>query len=145
MQSYRLLIPARLLLMGITGCALKPPPWISRRRPELPPNTALVYFFRPRSPVAAAVSANVQDTAVNLGNLANGTYFVYHARPGAHTFMLVTNGISNQSLRLRAGTTYYLRGQVGQEGSHFPPYLTVVSPAQGQFAIHSLERLDYGE
>jgi hypothetical protein len=87
----------------------------------------------------------VQDNAINLGNLTNGTYFVYHARPGTHTFMLVTNGISNQSLRLRAGTTYYLRGQVGQEGSHFPPHLTVVPPAQGQFAIRYLKRLNYGE
>ena len=144
MQRYRLLILAGLLI-GITGCALKPPPRIDGRRPEVPPGTALVYFFRPRSPAAAYVSANVQDNAVNLGNLANGTYFVYHAKPGAHTFMLVTNGVASQSLRLRAGMTYYLRARIGQEGSHFPPHLAPVSPAEGQFGIRYLERLYYGE
>jgi hypothetical protein len=144
MQSHRLLILAALLI-GITGCALTPPPWICRRKPQAPPETALVYFFRPRAPVAAAVSADVQDNAVNLGTLSNGTYFVYHASPGTHSFVLVTDSVANQSLHLRPGMTYYLRGRIGQAGPHYPPRLTMVSPFEGQAAIRHLERLDYGE
>ena len=144
MQSHRLLILAGLLI-GMTGCALKPPLWTGQRRVKTPPETALVIFFRPRSPVAAAVSANVQDNAINLGNLTNGTYFMYHARPGAHDFMLVTDSVANRSLRLRAGRTYYLQGRVGQAGPHYPPHLRLASPLEGQFAIRHLQRLDYGE
>jgi hypothetical protein len=144
MQSHRLLILAALSI-GIMGCALKPPPWIGRRKPQAPPETALVYFFRPRSPVAAAISADLQDNAVNLGTLSNGTYFVYHARPGTHGFMLITDSVANQSLRVRAGMTYYLRGRIDQAGPHNPPHLTMVSPVEGQAAIRHLERLDYDE
>jgi hypothetical protein len=145
MQSHRLLVLAGLLI-GIAGCALKPPPWAGGwKKAQAPPETALVYFFRPRSPVAAAISADVQDNAVNLGTLSNGTYFVYHARPDTHAFMLVTDSIASQTLRLRAGMTYYLRGRVDQAGSHHPPRLTMVSPLEGQAAIRHLERLDYGE
>jgi hypothetical protein len=144
MQSHRLLILAAILI-GSAGCALKPPPWISSRKPQAPPETALVYFFRPRSPVAAAVSADVQDNAINLGTLSNGTYFVYHARPGTHPFMLITDSVASQSLRIRAGVTYYLRGRVNQAGPHYPPHLMLVSPFEGQAVIRHLERLDYGE
>jgi hypothetical protein len=145
MQSHRLLILAGLLI-GITGCALKPPPWTGRwKKAQAPPETALIYFFRPRSPVAATVSADVQDNAVNLGTLSNGTYFVYHAKPGTHTFMLITDSVANQRSRLRAGMTYYLRGQLDQVGPHYPPHLTMVSPVEGQAAMRHLERLDYGE
>jgi hypothetical protein len=144
MQSHRLLILVGLLI-GITGCALKPPPWIGQRRVKAPPETALVILFRPCSPVAATVSADVQDNAINLGTLTNGTYFMYHARPGAHALMLVTDSVANQSLRLHAGRTYYLRGRVGQAGPHYPPHLRLVSPLEGQFAIRHLQELDYGE
>jgi hypothetical protein len=144
MQSHRLLILAAIWI-GVTGCALKPPPWIGRRKTQAPPETALVYFFRPRSPVAATISADMQDNAANLGTLSNGTYFVYHARPGTHVFMLITDSVADQSLRVRAGMTYYLRGRVDQAGPHNPPHLTMVSPLEGQAAIRHLERLDYGE
>ena len=144
MQSFRLLILSGLLI-GITGCALNLPPWSGRQKPPSPTVTGLVYFFRPRSPVAGAVSADVQDNAINLGTLSNGTYFVYHARPGTHDFMLITDSVTSQSLRVRAGMTYYLRGRVDQAGPHNPPHLTLVSPLEGQAAIRRLEKLDYGD
>ena len=144
MQTPRLLILLGLLI-AMTGCALKPPPWAGPWKAKAPPETALVIFFRPRSPIAAAVSADVQDNAVNLGTLTNGAYFVYHAKPGAHTVMLITDSVTSKSLRLRAGMTYYLRGYVGQAGPHYPPHLMLVSPLEGQSEIRHLQKLDYGE
>ncbi|MBV9999187.1 MAG: DUF2846 domain-containing protein [Verrucomicrobia bacterium] len=144
MQSHRLLILTAILI-GSTGCALKPPSWIGSRKPQPPPETALVYFFRPRSPVAAAVSADVQDNAINLGTLSDGTYFVYHAKPGPHSFMLITDSVANQPLRVRAGLTYYLRARIDQAGPHNPPHWATVSPVEAQAAIRHLERLNYGE
>jgi Protein of unknown function (DUF2846) len=144
MQRYRLLILAGLLI-GIIGCALKPPPWPGRREAKPSPGTALVIFFRPRSPVGAGVSADVQDNAVNLGTLTNGTYFAYHAKPGSHTLMLIIDSIASRSLRLRAGATYYLRGRITRAGQPFRLDLTLVSPQEGEAAVRDLQQLDYGE
>ena len=47
---------------------------------------ATVYFYRaPYSP-GAVVGVDIKDNGIDLGALPDGTYFVYHATPGQHTF-----------------------------------------------------------
>ena len=142
MQNRCLLILIGLL-MGVPGCALKPA--LPARKTPVPPNTALVYFNRPRSNVGATISMDVQDNAIDLGTLSNGTYFLYHANPGVHTFTLTTNTTAFQTLKLQGGMTYYVRVSIERVGMNYRPHLEVVFDLQGQSAIHNLQRLNYGE
>jgi len=109
------------------------------------PNVATVYFYRPQNSPGGAVGVDITDNGIDIGNLQDGTYFVYHANPGQHSFTATTDTTSTQNFRLQSGATYYIKASVVPRQHLFHPSLSVVSDVQGQAAIQNLKRLAYHE
>jgi hypothetical protein len=134
-----------VLLVLTTACSSLPtgPQSSSVSAPR--PNTATVYFYRPQNSPGGAVGIDITDNGIDIGNLQNGTYFVYHANPGQHTFTATTDTPSTQNFKLQAGATYYIKANVVPRQHLFQPSLSVVFDLQGQAAIQNLKRLSYHE
>jgi Protein of unknown function (DUF2846) len=109
------------------------------------PNMATVYFYRPQNSPGGAVGVDITDNGIDIGNLQDGTYFIYHANPGEHSFIATTNTTSSQNFRLQSGATYYIKASVVPRQHLFEPSLSVVFDLQGQAAIQNLKRLPYNE
>jgi uncharacterized protein DUF2846 len=109
------------------------------------PSLATVYFYRPQNSPGAAVGVDITDNGIDVGTLQDGTYFVYHANPGQHSFTATTDTASTQNFRLQAGATYYIKAGVVSRQHLFQPSLSVVFDLQGQAAIQNLKRLPYHE
>jgi hypothetical protein len=109
------------------------------------PNVATVYFYRLQNSPGAAVGVDITDNGIDIGNLQDGTYFVYHANPGQHSFTATTDATSTQNFRLQSGATYYIKASVVPRQHLFQPSLGVVFDLQGQAAVQNLKRLAYHE
>ena len=106
---------------------------------------ATVYFYRTGYSPGAVVGVDIKDNGIDLGALPDGTYFVYHATPGQHTFTVTTDTTATQNVKLQAGATYYLKAGVVSSQHLFRPSLNVVFDLQGQAAIQNLKQLNYQE
>ena len=106
---------------------------------------ATVYFYRTRYSPGAVVGVEIKDNGIDLGALPDGTYFVYHATPGQHTFTVTTDTTANQNVKLQGGATYYVKAGVVSSQHLFRPSLNVVFDLQGQAAVQNLQRLNYQE
>ena len=91
------------------------------------------------------MGVDITDNGIDIGTLQNGTYFVYHANPGQHSFTATTDTASTQNFRLQSGATYYIKASVVPSQHLFQPSLGVVFDLQGQAAIQNLKRLHYHE
>jgi Protein of unknown function (DUF2846) len=109
------------------------------------PNLATVYFYRLHSSPGAVVGIDIKDNGIDIGTLQDGTYFVYHARPGQHVFTLTTDTVLTQNFKLQASATYYIKAGVVSSQHLFQPSLGVVFELQGQAAVQNLKRLPYHE
>jgi hypothetical protein len=101
----------------------------------------LVIFYREKHLQGWAVSYNIRDGGKDIGGLPNGSYFVYHATPGTHTFAASTESTARRTLDVVAGKTYYLHGDVELGLFVGRPHLTIVDPAEGASAISGLNRV----
>jgi Protein of unknown function (DUF2846) len=106
---------------------------------------ATVYFYRPQNSPGGAVGVDIKDNGIDIGNLLDGTYFVYHANPGQHSFTATTDTTSTQNFRLQAGSTYYIKASAIPRQHLFQPSLSVVFDLEGQTAVQNLKRLPYHE
>lgn len=102
---------------------------------------ALVFFYREKKFAGWGVGYNVRDGETRIGGLPNGSYFVYDTTPGAHTFSAATETKAERSLKLEAGKTYYIRGEIEMGMMVGRPYLTIVDPLEGAAAIKGLKRV----
>ena len=109
------------------------------------PNMATIYFYRPQNSPGGAVGVDIRDNGIDIGNLQDGTYFIYHANPGEHSFTATTDTTSSQNFTLQSGATYYIKASVVPRQHLFEPSLSVVFDLQGQAAIQNLKRLPYHE
>jgi hypothetical protein len=101
----------------------------------------LVIFYRERKLEGWGVSYNIRDGKKEIGGLPNGSYFVYHATPGSHTFAASTESTARRTVDVAPGKTYYLRGEVEMGLFIGRPHLTIVDPAEGASAINGLNRV----
>jgi hypothetical protein len=133
------------LLVVITGCSSiqtsQQAPLVSGANPS----QATVYFYRLHSSPGAVVGVDLKDNGIDIGTLQDGTYFIYHANPGAHALTTTTDTASTQNFKLQAGATYYIKAIVVPKQHLFQPSLSVVFDLQGQAAIQNLKRLAYHE
>lgn len=134
-----------VLLVLITACSSVQTGRQSSSVSAPSPKMATVYFYRPQNSPGGAVGIDITDNGIDIGNLQDGTYFVYHANPGQHSFTATTDTTSSQNFRLQSGATYYIKASVVPRQHLFEPSLGVVFDLQGQAAIQNLKRLPYHE
>ena len=129
------LVVVMLLTLTSLGCASLGSPY--HALPSVPDDKALVYVYRPKSFIGAAISYTVHAGETPVVKLVNGGYRAYVADPGETEFWAKTEARSSVTERLEAGKVYYLKGGVGVGLVAGRPKLSFVSPEQGQVEIAS--------
>ena len=137
--------PLMLFLLVLTTACTSVQTGSQYSAPVPSAKVATVYFYRTRYSPGAVVGVDIKDNGIDLGALPDGTYFVYHATPGQHTFTVTTDTTATQNVKLQAGATYYLKAGVVSSQHLFRPSLNVVFDLQGQAAIQNLKQLNYQE
>jgi hypothetical protein len=115
-----------LQLLLITGCASLGP--VYSKADNIPDNSGLVYFYRPSSIIGSASSYDIKNDDTVITTLYNGGYYPYFSPPGEKEFWAEIESKSSITLDVKAGQTYYVKGEIGV-GFVFPrPHLMVVTP-----------------
>jgi hypothetical protein len=129
------------LLAIVTGCASveRDTASITQDRPK--PGRALIYFYRPRRVMGMAVGFGVWEGDRKIGGLPNGSYFVYDASLGTHTFSASTEVTKTVTINVQPGRTYYIEGTLGMGAFVGRPELTIVSEQQGPSDVAGLKRV----
>ena len=140
MKFSRLIVPALVGLL-LSSCAS-----VQREaapsQPDRPDRgKGLVVFYRERHFVGGGVGYNVRDNGAKIGGLPNGSYFVYQATPGMHTFSAATEATDEKPLKVEAGKTYYVRGEIQMGILVGRPHLTIVASEEGSCAVKNLRRV----
>ncbi|MBX3736804.1 MAG: DUF2846 domain-containing protein [Candidatus Didemnitutus sp.] len=101
----------------------------------------VVYFFRPKKFMGAAVSYDVRDRANNtvIGAIANGTYFFHYATPGQHVYAAATETDTLQNVEVEAGKTYYIECGVQMGVLAGRPSMKVVPEADAKPVLLTLQ------
>lgn len=101
------------LLALLSGCATVPlaRPGLDQRAKALAPtaSTAILYFYRPTSPVGGAVRVGVYVDEARVGVLAPGTFAAFALRPGEHKVGARAATGTDRTLVAEAGRTYFLK------------------------------------
>jgi hypothetical protein len=124
-----------LLVATAVGCASLGEPY--QPVSAVPADKALVYIYRPKSFVGAAISYTVHVGNVPAVKLVNGGYTTFIADPGETEFWAKTEARSSVTEFLKAGNVYYLKGGVGIGLVAGRPKLGFVSAQAGQLEIAS--------
>ena len=110
----------------IIGCASLGP--VYSKVDKIPDNSGLVYLYRPSSFFGGGVSFNVKTGETIITTLSNGGYYPYFSAPGEKEFWAQTESKSSVTLDVKAGKTYYIKGEVGVGFLVGRPHLMVVDP-----------------
>ena len=73
---------------------------------------ARVVFFRPSKFTGGAVKFKVREGEAELGQLANGRWFVRDIEPGEHAFTVHSEAKDVTNVELEAGETYFFAGSI---------------------------------
>ena len=73
------------MLAILSGCA-SVTRQASNQYPDPKADKGLVYFYRERKFMGAAISYNIKEHNQIVGAVANGTYFFLEVAPGSHTY-----------------------------------------------------------
>jgi hypothetical protein len=110
--------------------------------PDRPkPGKGLVIFYREGKLEGGLVAYNVRDGEKEIGGLPNGSYFVYDATPGTHTFAASTEATSKRTIDVQPGKTYYVRGEVEMGLWIGRPRLSIVDQLEGSSVVPGLKRV----
>ncbi|GAB1254083.1 DUF2846 domain-containing protein [Desulfovibrio falkowii] len=74
---------------------------------------AAIVFFREWAFTGGGMTYFVTEDTRNIGLLKAGSYFVYKALPGKHTYSAETEAKSSVTLDVQPGQTYYIEGGIG--------------------------------
>nr|WP_246387943.1 DUF2846 domain-containing protein [Desulfovibrio intestinalis] len=86
----------------------KAPPQISVEE-----HTATIVFFREWAFTGGGITYFVTEDTKNIGLLKAGSYFIYKALPGKHTYSAETEARSSVTLDVQSGQIYYVEGGIG--------------------------------
>ena len=110
-----------------TGCITTLGPVYSKVD-KIPENAGLVYFYRPSAFFSGGLSYDVKTGETVITTLKNGGYYPYFSAPGEKEFWAKTESKSSVTLDVKAGQTYYIKGEVGVGILVARPHLMVVAP-----------------
>lgn len=146
-------IAVSFILVGCanTGTERQAPPTVADS-PE--PGKGRVIFYRESKFAGGGVGFVIYEinkppsgtdlgSGPQIGSLPNGSYFVYNATPGKHTFSGSTTMRPSTFYcwtTVESNKTYYVRAKLwgGSIGVPSQPDLTVVDPQEGSTAIKNL-------
>ena len=138
----------KIAILGFLACAVFLGSCASVQRQGAPatgdrPKAAkgLIIFYREKKFAGWGVGYNVRDGENRIGGLPNGSYFVYDATPGPHTFSAATESKAERTIKVESGKTYYIRGEIEMGLVVGRPYLTIVDPQEGASAVKGLKRV----
>jgi hypothetical protein len=97
-----------------------------------------IVFFRPSRMVGMALSFVVREDARELGQLANGKYFVVTVTPGSHSYAVHSEATDRLTLEVEAGETYFVQ-QTIQMG--FVAGRPNLSPSDQATFAHALDHM----
>ncbi|HLK25654.1 MAG TPA: DUF2846 domain-containing protein [Caulobacteraceae bacterium] len=89
-----------------------------------PAGKGQVVFFRPFSLAGMALSFSIRDADKGVAKLGPGTYAVYVADPGQHTFTVQSEATDTLHVEVDAGETYYVKQTIGMGIMVGRPHLT---------------------
>lgn len=116
-----------LTLLLITGCASLGP--VYSKADKIPDNSGLVYFYRPSSFYRYADSYDIKNDNTVITTLYNGGYYPYFSTPGEKEFWTKKDFLKiSITLDVKAGQTYYVKGEIGPGLLLARPHLMVVTP-----------------
>jgi hypothetical protein len=111
----------------MTGCITTLGPTYSKVE-KIPDNVGLIYFYRPSAFFSGGLSYDVKTGETVITTLKNGGYYPYFSPPGEKEFWAKTESKSSVTLDVKAGQTYYIKGEVGVGILVARPHLMVVAP-----------------
>lgn len=113
-RKASLLVVVGLLVTLMAGCASSVP----FQKANVEQGKALVYVFRPNSPLARGELFKLEMNGVMQGMLVNNAYLPLQATPGEVTLTalsnkLVSKPLASLTLTTQAGGTYYVKAEPG--------------------------------
>lgn len=72
-----------------------------------------IVFFREWAFTGGGMTYFITEDTKNIGLLKAGSYFVYKASPGKHTYSAETETRSSVTLDIQPGQIYYIEGGIG--------------------------------
>ena len=117
MRKLLSLISVAIFLL-LVGCAKMPVrgDYVEEKTPpqlRANENTAAIYFFREWAFTGGGMSYFITEDTRNIGLLKAGSYFVYLANPGKHTYSAETEARSSVTLDVQPGQVYFIEGGIG--------------------------------
>lgn len=108
------LVMVGLLVSLLAGCASSVP----FQKANVESGKALVYVFRPNSPLARGEMFKLEMNGVMQGMLLNNAYLPLQANPGEVTLTtlsnkLVSKPLASLTLSTQTGGTYYVKAEPG--------------------------------
>lgn len=111
MRAWSTLLVAAVVLSGsfAVSCARGP---MFTPLTAIPQGQAVVYVYRPKSPLGGAVSYFVEVNGTKVVKLKNGGYRPVVTPPGTIVFSAKTEALSQAAIDVVAGGSYFIKGGV---------------------------------
>ena len=117
MKKNILLVLSVVFLLSV-GCARMPlrGDYVEEKVPPqivADEQSAAIVFFREWAFTGGGMTYFVTEDTKNIGLLKAGSYFIYKASPGKHTYSAETEARSSVTIDTQPGQIYYVEGGIG--------------------------------
>jgi Protein of unknown function (DUF2846) len=107
--------------------------------PEVKEGQALIVFYREQRMAGAAIQFRVNQNAVPIGSLTNGSVMFRDVDPGQYGFSSEVVTGDSLSLTVEAGKIYFVQGTVRMGYFAGRPKFTVVDEATARKAVANIK------
>ena len=114
-------------------------PALTAEIPQAKPDKGLVIFYRLSSFKGSAIRFNLNHSSGLIGQLLSGTLLYKYLDPGEQTFWSQVISQDSITLNVKAGMTYYVRGDVRMGAFAGRPKFTQLSESQAKADIAKLK------
>jgi len=121
------------VILFLSGCSASGPAF--KPYGEFSSEKGLVYIYRQAQFQGSAIAYTVKANGVAIGTLKNGGYLTYLADLGPVIFSAKTEAKAEVTIDIKAGETYYIKGDIGMGFFVGHPKLSVVHKITGESEI----------